>query len=136
MPRKGQALRDNEKAVQARLEAERHCYGAVILGASTGPRRELTLKLAVWRHGTATEKAHVSDWPTLTIHFSAISNYAAVREFFGRELRESLHYLRYASEPRPRHHIIEMEFDRNEDFITIVAGNASIVGPDDGDVAR
>lgn len=122
--------------MQTRLEAEEHCYGAVILGAKIGPRRELTLKLAVWRHGTATERAHVSDWPTLTIHFGAIANYPEVQKFFGQEQRESFHYLRYASEPRPRRHELEMGFDRTEDYIKIIAGNVSIVEPDDGDVAR
>jgi len=136
MQRESQAFSDAGKAVQARLEAERHCYGAVILEARTGPRRELTLKLAVWRRGTATEKAHFGDWPALTLHFSAIANYAEVQRFFGREDYESLHYLRYASDPRPRRHVFEMAFDRNDDVIKIIAGNVSIASSDDGDGAR
>jgi hypothetical protein len=77
------------------ITAARDFYGAIIRQATLGPRRELVLRIEAWP------------------------------QFFATVPMDSLHYLRYSSKSSPRRNVIEMEFDRSEARITIVAGNVA-----------
>jgi len=85
-----------------------------------GPRRELTLTIEAWPKGKHT----FGGGPVVTFRFGAISNYDEVKRFF-KALTvpgDLLHYLRYVGKPSPGKHVIEMEFDRSEARIRIIAG--------------
>ena len=96
-------------------------YGAIVRDVKVGPGRELTLLVEnmaqeqrlLWRRrrGYAATRR--------------LFNFEEVRKFFARPLNESLHYLRYATESNRRRHVIEIEFDRTEDRMKIVAGKVS-----------
>ncbi|HKV92250.1 MAG TPA: hypothetical protein VJW20_06860 [Candidatus Angelobacter sp.] len=88
-----------------------------------GPRRELTLAIELWPKGNHA----FGGGPVITVRFGAISNYEEVKRFFEPLAVPSdlLHYLHYAAKPTPGKHVIEMEFDRSEAQIRIVAGKLS-----------
>jgi hypothetical protein len=98
----------------------RYNYDAArILDAKLGPRRELTVRIELWREMSLGRGAIVS------LRFGAIANYEEVQRFFSHPPFEELHYLRYLDESNPRRNVVEMEFDRTDDRIKIVAGNVS-----------
>ena len=102
-------------------DSEANYYGAIVRDAKTGPRRELTLQIATWPKGKVT----LESGEVVTLRFGAIVNYEEVQRFFTRVRNDGLHYLRELRESSPRRHIIEMEFDRTEDRIRIIAGKVS-----------
>jgi hypothetical protein len=103
------------------ITAARDFYGAIIRQATLGPRRELVLRIEAWPH----PNPKFGDGDVVTLRFGAISNYEEVKQFFATVPTDSLHYLRYSSKSSPRRNVIEMEFDRSEARITIVAGNVA-----------
>jgi hypothetical protein len=103
------------------VTADRDFYGAIIREATVGPRQELVLRIETWPHPRQT----FGDGDVVTLRFGAIANYEEVKQFFAAVPTDSLHYLRLSSKSTPRRHAIEMEFDRSEARITIIAGNVS-----------
>ena len=96
-------------------------YGAIIREARVGPRHELVLRIETWPHPRQT----FGGGDVVTLRFGAIANYEEVKQFFATVPADSLHYLRLSSNSTPRRQEIEMEFDRSEARITIIAGNVS-----------
>jgi hypothetical protein len=115
-------LHEDLRRLPTSLGAERDYYGAVIREATLGPRREITLRIELWLQGQSTGGGSL-----VTLRFGAIKNFAEVQQFFAAVPMETLHHLRHVSQPRRRHHVVEMEFDRSGERIWIVAG--SIVEP-------
>jgi hypothetical protein len=95
-------------------------YGAIIREAKMGPRRELTLRIETWPQGKVTFGSGV-----VTLRFGAIVNYEEVHRFFKKVRSDGLHFLRDSVKASPHRHVIEMEFDRSEDRIAIIAGRVS-----------
>lgn len=108
--------------ISAPIEAKRDFYGAIIHDAQLGPRHELNLRIETWRAG----KNAFGDGVVVNLRFGAIYNYEEVKEFFASVPADSLHYLRELSESKPNRRIIEMEFDRTEARIRVVARNVSM----------
>lgn len=96
-------------------------YGAIVRDVKVGPRRELTLLVETWPKNSAS----FGGGDVVTPRLGALFNLEEVRKFFARPLNESLHYLRHATESNRRRHVIEIEFDRTEDRMKIVAGKVS-----------
>ena len=87
-----------------------------------GPRRELTLSIETWPKA----QPFFGAGTLVRVRFGAIANFEETQRFFAHAPGELLHYLRYASKPSPGRHVVEMEFDRTEARIQIIAGNMSI----------
>jgi len=106
------------------ITAVRDFYGAIIREAKLGPRHELILSIETWPHS----QQQFGGGEEVRLRFGAITNYEEVKRFFATTPTESLHYLRYSKKSTPRKHVIEIEFDRSEARITIIAGNVSREG--------
>ena len=110
-----------ESAINAPKGSEPNYYGAMIRDAKLGPRRELILRIETWPQG----KVMFGGGDVVTLRLGAIVNYEEVQRFFTKVRTDGLHYLRELRESNPRRHVIEMEFDRSDDRITIIAGKVS-----------
>jgi len=106
------------------ITAPQDFYGAMIREAKLGPRHELHLTLETWPH----PQQQFGGGDVITLRFGAIANYDEVKRFFAKVPADSLHYLRYSSKSTPMKHVVEIEFDRSESRITIVARNVSRAG--------
>ena len=106
------------------LTAVRDFYGAIIREAKLGPRHELSLAIETWPH----PRQRFGGGEVVRLRFGAIVNYEEVKRFFATTPTESLHYLRYSKKSTPRKHVIEIEFDRSEARVTIIARNVSREG--------
>jgi hypothetical protein len=103
------------------LTAVRDFYGAIIREAKLGPRHELSLAIETWPH----PQQRFGGGEVVRLRFGAIANYEDVKRFFATTPTELLHYLRYSKKSTPRKHVIEIEFDRSEARLTIIAGKVS-----------
>ena len=103
------------------IAAGRDFYGAIIREAKLGPRHELILSIETWPH----PQQQFGGGKVVRLRFGAIANYEEVERFFATPPTESLHYLRYSKKSTPRKHVMEIEFDRSEARITIIAGSVS-----------
>jgi hypothetical protein len=103
---------------------DRDYDGAVIRSVRFGPRYELTLELDIWpKHNTATDG---SGSQLATVRFGGISNYDEVaRAFKNLNVYESLHHMRDALGSKPTRRVIDIEFDRTEQHIRIVANHVT-----------
>jgi hypothetical protein len=120
----------SKSVVEAPSGAEHDYYGARIRDATTGPRRELSLRIETWPNGKVT----FGSGKLVTLRFGAVVNYEEVLRFFIKVPVSGLHYLRELSESTPRRHVIEMEFDGTGDRIRIIAGKVSrLAGESTGD---
>jgi hypothetical protein len=95
-------------------------YGAVIRSVQFGPRHELTLQFDVWpKHNSATDGTGALQ---VTVRFGGISNYEEVlRAFKGLNANESLHCLKDDPASKPTRRLVDLEFDRTEQRIRIIA---------------
>jgi hypothetical protein len=101
---------------------ERDYYGAVIRSLQFGPRHDLTLQVDIWpKRNTATDGTVAQQ---VMVRFGGISNYEeVVQAFKGLNTNESLHYLRDAPASKPTKRLVDMEFDRTEQRIRIIASH-------------
>jgi hypothetical protein len=121
MSKRAKTPQKTKLRIDALSDSETNYCGAIIQDAKPGPRRELTLRIELWPQGKVTS----GGGKVVTLRFGAIANYEEVQLFFTKVRNDGLHYLRELSESNPRRHVIEMEFDRGEDRITITAGKVS-----------
>lgn len=98
-------------------ESRRDFYGAIIREAKVGPRHELSLRLETWRQ----EKHTFGGGVFVNLRFGAINNFDDVKKFFHRLPNDGLHYLREGRESKVDRRVIEIEFDRTESRINIIA---------------
>lgn len=120
-----------KSAIDAPEGSEPDYYGAMIRAAKLGPRRELTLLIETWPKGKVTFEGG----DVVTLRLRAISNYEEVQRFFIKVPMNGLHYLRELSESNPERHVIEMEFDRTDERIKIIAGKVSKLTCESGGIA-
>jgi hypothetical protein len=109
-------------AVQCEKGMERDYYGAVIRSVQFGPRNELTLQFDTSpKHNSATDGIGARQ---VTVRFGGISNYEEVlRAFKGLNTNESLHYLKDDPASKPTRRLVDLEFDRAEQCIRIIASH-------------
>ncbi len=98
-------------------------YGARVLNADIGPRRESTLTLGITNLGKQAEEPY-----SITMRFGGIVNFEEASRFFAVTRWETLHFLRYSASQRskPGSLWIEMEFDNSEDYLLIHCSHVSI----------
>jgi hypothetical protein len=103
---------------------DRDYDGAVIRSVQFGPRYELTLELDIWpKQNTATDGT--GSQPA-RVRFGGISIYDEVaRAFENLNVHESLNYMREAPGSKPTRHLIDIEFDRTEQHIRIIANHVT-----------
>ncbi|HVO78493.1 MAG TPA: hypothetical protein VMT39_00605 [Candidatus Bathyarchaeia archaeon] len=116
------SLHTDKGAIEAPAGAEPDYHGAMIRDAKLGPRRELTLCIETWPKG----KPVLEGGDIVTLRFGAVANYEEIERFFANPPTDGLHYLRESSESRPNRRIVEMEFDRSDDRLRIIAGKVSV----------
>ncbi|MEO1075680.1 MAG: hypothetical protein AAFX41_06905 [Bacteroidota bacterium] len=110
----------------------KHDYSnAVVLDASWGPRREVTLTLGLWPlngQGRPLVSYRLGESDPVRIRFGGIANYDEAEAFFREELHEGngLHYLRHAEGSKPTALRIEFQWDRNDAKLTICCQNVTV----------